>query len=108
MLYTVDYDVIASICNQLQQQTLLEVGVFETISNTNMHELELDIDGDKDEGSVRLEEELESIETHRNKGIFYFSGLESPLDADSIITIMACFSYPPYVRVDELQRIIEL
>jgi len=111
----VELDIVVSICNQLQQQTLLEVSVFETISNSHNTSLQMESDQNSQEESCELEGARGAISNSVNSqmqqkpsGSFFFTGLESPLDADSTITIMACYTYPPYLKLDDVKRLADM
>jgi len=97
----VDHGVLANICEQMQKQTLLEISLFETLSNQSSFAGDASWEQHGTWGDM-------IVADNETQGVFRYTGLESPLDSDVVVSIMACYTYPPFIRPEELQRIIEI
>ena len=104
----------------MQQQTLLEMCIVEELcgrSDSDDDDEVDDYDDDEEQGDHSISKTNDSISktidnskvcnenSSRNRGIgrTVING-----DNDVAVTMLACFTYPPYLRISELESFIDL
>ena len=116
----IEHQAFANILNQMQQQTLLEMCIVEELcgrSDSDDDDEVDDYDDDEEQGDHSISKTNDSISktidnskvcnenSSRNRGIgrTVING-----DNDVAVTMLACFTYPPYLRISELESFIDL
>jgi hypothetical protein len=110
----IDFEAFNLILRQMQQQTLLEMCIVEELFGPGDEE----DDEDDDEDDCQLDgtisdsadqNNIENTNINRNKNKQRASKASGVIgDQDAAVTMLACFSYPPYLRVSEIESFLDL
>lgn len=120
----VEQQTFSNMLNQMQQQTLLEMCIVEELFGPS--ESDEDDDDDDDEDYNYNDKNMQNSQNHSNNNNNNNSNNESEIrgtnrgknrinnrtnisgDQDAAVTMLACFTYPPYLRISELESFIDL
>ena len=113
----IEHQAFANILNQMQQQTLLEMCIVEELCGRSDSDDDDEVDDCDDEEehydhslSNTNDKTIDKSETcgknslrNRGEGRNVING-----DNDVAVTMLACFTYPPYLHISELESFIDL
>ena len=100
---------------QMQKQTFLEMCIVEELCGPEENDETESDDGDTlDDGDEEIGSDDDAINIKKmmnkskNKKSIEKSSSNIVNDQDAAVTMLACFSYPPYLRVAEIEAFLEL
>ena len=99
----------------MQKQTFLEMCIVEELCGPEENDETESDDGDTlDDGDEEIGSDDDAINIKKmmnkskNKKSIEKSSSNIVNDQDAAVTMLACFSYPPYLRVAEIEAFLEL
>ena len=100
---------------QMQKQTFLEMCIVEELCGPDENDDTVSDDGDfvnddddemgSDGDSVNIQKMMNKS---KNKKLMEKTSSNTAGDQDAVVTMLACFTYPPYLRLSEIESFLEL